>query len=314
MTGPDRSIVRRRATDVRLFGAAGYALLLQVAHPTIAAGVRDHSGFATDPWGRFFRTADFVNLLVYGSPDTARTVSTRLRAMHRSIRGTDPAGRAYNALEPSAYAWVHATLAEAIVRGHRLFGTPLSAAEREQFWSGWRELGEILGVAAADLPTTWPDFQRYLSEMTDGVLEDNDVVHAVIAASDHAVGGSPFAWLDPRLWALAGRPLGTYGRFLTTGTTPAPLRRKLGLPWSATQQRAFDVVAAAHRAAGPVLPKHLRCAGPLALRARRAELARGPFGSAERHMLVSSGGTAGGSASPARASAPGPGLTATPSV
>jgi uncharacterized protein (DUF2236 family) len=43
---------------VRLFTAAGDALLLQVSHPTVGAGVSEYSDFKADPWGRLFRTLD----------------------------------------------------------------------------------------------------------------------------------------------------------------------------------------------------------------------------------------------------------------
>ena len=36
----------------------------------LAAGVREHSDYAADAWGRFFRTADFVLLLAYGGGRT----------------------------------------------------------------------------------------------------------------------------------------------------------------------------------------------------------------------------------------------------
>ena len=38
--------------------------------------------------------------------------------MHKRIKGVRPDGERYHALEPRPYAWVHATLAEAIVRAH----------------------------------------------------------------------------------------------------------------------------------------------------------------------------------------------------
>ena len=66
-------MVWRYGSDARTFTGAGAALLLQVAHPTVAAGVREHSNFERDPWGRLWRTLDFVNVFVYGSPaDAAR--------------------------------------------------------------------------------------------------------------------------------------------------------------------------------------------------------------------------------------------------
>jgi uncharacterized protein (DUF2236 family) len=271
------SIVRRRATDVRLFGAGGYALVLQVAHPTIAAGVRQHSNFTADPWGRFFGTIDFVNLLVYGRPEQIATATRGLREMHARIRGTDPNGAKYSALDPAAFAWVHATLAEAIVRGHHLFGTELTAAEKQQFWEEWLELGQQLGVRPGDLPDTWLGFQAYLRDMIDNVLVYNEMIEIAQHTAAHAVGGSPFRWVSPRAWGLAGRPLGRYGAFLARGTMGSNLREKFHVPWSAREQWLFARVAAAHRAARPVMPPPLRHAGPLALKLRRRAIAAGPF-------------------------------------
>jgi uncharacterized protein (DUF2236 family) len=279
LPGP-RSITRRRSSDVRLLGAGGYALALQVAHPAIAGGVRDHSNYASEPWARLFRTTDYLTLLLYGPPATVAAVADTLRHKHRDIRGTDPEGRRYHALEPSAFAWVHATLAEAIVRGHDLFGSPLTFDERQRFWDEWRALGRVLGVRDQDLPSSWPAFQRYLAAMIDDVLEDNDVVQDVVRAADHPVGGSPFGWLDDRVWAVAGLPLARYMKLLSVGMMPPALRSRLQLPWSARQQAAFSVLAAANRTAGHALPRVLRQSGPLALRLRRAEIARGPWGSA----------------------------------
>src|SRR4051794_12169381 len=125
--GPE-SLIWRRFSDVRLFFASGYALLLQVAHPTVGSGVRDHSDFAERPWDRLLRTVDYLNLIVYGGPQAA-AVGRRLRNMHKSIRGQNPDGTKYSALEPEAYAWVHATLIDGAVRAHERFVAPLTRQE-----------------------------------------------------------------------------------------------------------------------------------------------------------------------------------------
>jgi uncharacterized protein (DUF2236 family) len=277
MTATARTIVQRRASDVRIFGAGGYALALQVGHPTIAAGVRDHSNFAVDPWGRFFGTVDFVNLLVYGQPQQVAAATRGLREMHARIRGTDAHGKKYSALEPSAYAWVHGTLAEAIVRGHHIFGTAFTKPEKEEFWREWRDLGAQMGVRDGDLPDTWDGFQAYLRDMIDNVLEYSEMIDVIQGVAGRAVGGSPFAWLPPRAWAVAGKPLGRYGAFLGRGTMGSVLRAKYRIDWSARDQWLFARVAAAHRAARPVLPPPLRRAGPLALKLRQRQIATGPF-------------------------------------
>lgn len=287
LPGPD-SVLRRRASDPRPgVAAAGYALSLQVGHPTIAAGVRDHSDYGGDPWGRFFRTADYVLLLAYGDAATVTKLADDLRTMHRSIRGTDPQGRRYSALEPSAYAWVHATLGESIVRGHDLLGTTFTPAERDEFWHQWLDLGEILGVRRRELPADWSGVAAYMRQMIDDVLEHNDVVEDVKATARFAVGGSPFRWLPAPAWALTGVPMGRVLHFFGAGMLPSELRDRYGLRWTARHQVAFDAACRVSKASTPLLPRPVREAGPLVLRIRRGEI--GPFGVSNRAARVDRG-------------------------
>src|SRR5262249_11421179 len=121
---PRDGITWRIAGDARLFAGSGYALLLQVSHPSVGAGVTQHSDFKRDPWGRLVRTLDYTSSVVYGGPELAWEVGRRVREMHRRINGVRPDGERYHALEPRPYAWGPATLAEAIVRAHKLFCGP----------------------------------------------------------------------------------------------------------------------------------------------------------------------------------------------
>ena len=88
------SPVWRYGSDIRLFGTAGYALLLQVAHPTVGAGVAEHSTFQQDPWGRLHRTLDYVHGTIYGGPRLAGEIGRRVREMHRDIKGVAARRRA----------------------------------------------------------------------------------------------------------------------------------------------------------------------------------------------------------------------------
>src|SRR5436305_9673841 len=162
---PDPSTITwSRAVDIRVLLAAGYALLLQVSHPTVGAGVSEHSQFATDPWGRLLRTLDYACTMVYAGPQPAGEMGARIRSFHKRVYGTDADGRRYHALEPEAYAWVHATLADAIVLAHERFGRPFTAEQREQLWAEWRSVGRLLGVREGDLPAGWQAFRDYFEE------------------------------------------------------------------------------------------------------------------------------------------------------
>ena len=66
-----------------LLAGGGRALLLQVAHPSVAAGVAQHSDYDTDPYGRLFRTLDLVTKITFGRTATADRAAAQLAARTR---------------------------------------------------------------------------------------------------------------------------------------------------------------------------------------------------------------------------------------
>jgi uncharacterized protein (DUF2236 family) len=274
--GPE-SITWRRAGDMRTMFGAGAALLLQVAHPTVAAGVREHSDFKADPWGRLWRTLDYVHMLVYGGPENAVNTGRAMRAMHQRIKGVAPDGRHYHALEPEAYAWVHATLAETIVGSHERFGRPFSADQRARFYDEWRGLGRLLGIRGGDLPATWDAFRGYIEEMSATKLEPSDVVDDVLASladpKPPDVRG-----LGARTWKAVTLPTSHTMRLATIGLLPDTARRALGLEWTRAMELELNAIGRLSRSTTPILPRRLKIVGPSYLRWRRDEIARGPFG------------------------------------
>jgi uncharacterized protein (DUF2236 family) len=275
------SVVWTYASDARsLITGAGAALLLQVAHPTVAAGVREHSDFERDPWGRLWRTLDFVNLFVYGGPEAAARTGRLLREMHRRIKGVDPDGRRYHALEPEAYAWVHATLAEAIVGSHRHFGRTLRRDQVERFYTEWRALGRLLGVRDRDLPEDWSGFRVYVDRMVDERLEDNDVVQAVIRTLRSPAPPPYIEGLPPAVWRVLRRPAARASELATIALLPPRLRTRVGLRLGRREARELRAFAALSRAATPLMPESLRRMGPTYLRVRRKAIERGDFAAA----------------------------------
>src|SRR3954471_13963509 len=84
--GPDSLTWRVNSEGVLLFGG-GTALILQVAHPLVAAGVSQHSDYCEDPWGRLYRTLDVVTRVTFGSAAKAEEASARLREVHSRVQG-----------------------------------------------------------------------------------------------------------------------------------------------------------------------------------------------------------------------------------
>jgi uncharacterized protein (DUF2236 family) len=275
IVGP-QSVTWQFSSDVRLFFAPLYALLLQVAHPTVAAGVRDYSDFEQRPLERLLRTIDYLVLLQYGGPQAA-AVGRRLRELHKRFKGIRPDGRPYYALERGAYTWVHATLLETYVRAHEHFGRQMTRTQLERFYREYIGLGRLVGVREGDLPETWEGFRVYFERVVDRELGPNETVDRVLEVARNPAGpqlplGAELAWRAIRLPAARLMYLGG------VGLLPAGLRERLGIPWSTREERRFRRLAASSRALERILPVSLKVFGPTQLRWRRRAIARGPFG------------------------------------
>src|SRR5437588_8159099 len=121
------SITWRTNREGILFLAAGRALLLQLAHPWVAAAVADHSKALTDPIARFHRTFKVVFTMVFGTVDQAFAAARSLHRRHESITGVlresvgpFEAGSSYRANNISALRWVYATLSDSALAAHEI--------------------------------------------------------------------------------------------------------------------------------------------------------------------------------------------------
>src|SRR5213592_2208788 len=117
---PESVIRRLGSTPVTPFLGGGTAVLLQVAHPLVAAGVAAHSDYQHDLWRRLARTLRALYLITFGTRAEADQAGAAVQAVHTHVHGKTetqlgrfPAGTAYSAQDPELLLWVHATLVEA---------------------------------------------------------------------------------------------------------------------------------------------------------------------------------------------------------
>jgi uncharacterized protein (DUF2236 family) len=289
LVGPE-SVAWRYGSDSRLYFVMLYPLLLQVAHPTVGAGVRDYSDFELRPWNRLLRTLDYVSLLIYGGED-AVAAGRRLRALHKGFQGVREDGERYYALEPAAYAWVHATLLESYVAGHRHFGRPMRPDQVERFYREYRGLGRLVGVREHDLPPDWDGFRAYFDDVVEGQLVRTASVDRVLRATRHAP--RPPVPIPELLWRGVRMPAIRAVRVGGIGMMSQRLRDRLGIDWTRRDELQFRALGAATRSLTPVLPRRLQITGPDQLRMRRRAIAKGPLGPGERGRAGATTGPAG---------------------
>ena len=148
--------------DTAMFIGGIRALLLQSLHPVAMLGVSEHSGYRGDPWGRLQRTSRYLATVTYGTiPDAERSIKI-VRAIHRRVTGTTPAGRPYRADDPHLLGWVHVAEVDSFVSAYQAFGPePLTPDEVDVYVRQSGELAERLGVV--DPPQTWAENQELLA-------------------------------------------------------------------------------------------------------------------------------------------------------
>jgi uncharacterized protein (DUF2236 family) len=165
--GPDSQVWRVNKEAI-VFVGAGRAALLQLAHPSVAWAIEQHSGTRNDPVGRFQRTFLHVFRMVYGDLDTALRSARAVHALHERIRGSYGAGRSYHANEPEALLWVHATLWDTSLRCFEALVRPLSDAEKARYYLETRRFAALFGIPDAVLPPDWPRFDAYVRQTLEG--------------------------------------------------------------------------------------------------------------------------------------------------
>jgi uncharacterized protein (DUF2236 family) len=264
------SVVWRVSGDWTLLLGGGRALILQVAHPTVAAGVGQFSDYESAPWKRLVGTLDLYMRVIYGGRDeTPAEAGERLRSMHKRLKGVHEDGTHWHALDPAAFHWVHATLVDGIAEMNARFGTPMNGLEIELYYEEMREVGRLYGLREQDMPADWGAFRAYFDSVVEDELRDSETLQNVIRSVFNPAK-PPLAALPDAIWNAAKWPGGELVKLTTVGSLPPVLRQRLGLEWSRERELALRAQQGAIRGLFPRLPDRLRLMPP-AYAAQRGE-------------------------------------------
>jgi uncharacterized protein (DUF2236 family) len=213
----------------------GPAILLQLAHPLIARGVADHSGFRSQRRGRarrLHRTVNAMLQLSFGVERQALAAAARINRIHDGVHGHLPeaagifaAGTPYSAHDPDLLTWVHATLLHTNLRVYELLVAPLSAADQDRYCLEASAIEGYVGMPRGRVPRSLGELQRYM----DGMLASGE-----ISVTDTA-RTLAYAIVHPRVFPLVA-PAFSFIRLMTAGLLPPSLRADYGFTWSERHQ------------------------------------------------------------------------------
>jgi uncharacterized protein (DUF2236 family) len=242
--------------EAAIFLGAGRALLLQLAHPWVAAAIEHHSDTFADPIARFHRTFGSVFTMVFGRLDQSLEAARRLHRRHATITGTMreaagpfPVDSFYCANSVAALRWVHATLMETAPLAYALVLPALTREERDRYYAESRLLAALFGIPQSSLPESWRAFSNYTEAMVQ-----SDVL--TVTDSARAMAHRLLAGTDARF------PVPVSYRALTAKLLPPRLRQAFALDYGAAERRSAQNFLAWIRRLYPVLPGRLRYVGP----------------------------------------------------
>lgn len=221
------------------------AMLLQFAHPLIAAGVYEHSGFRDSPIAAARRLKNTVRAMLalsFGADSEREQTIARIRAIHRRVHGTlhervgpFAPGTPYSAEDPSLVLWVHATLIASVPAFYELLVQPLDPIDYDAYCAHAAPIAIALGARPSDVPRTRRDLDAYVASMHRS---------GHLAVSSHARELAARVLMP---FGALGRPAAFVNRVLTVGTLPPDIRDAFALEWTARDRKRFDRVVSALR-------------------------------------------------------------------
>lgn len=224
--------------EVIVVAGWGRAILLQFAHPLVAAGVLDHSSFRGGLLTRVSRLRSTVGAMLsmtFGDADDLVAAAAGINAIHDRVEGRLgesagpwPAGTAYSAHDPELLRWVHATLLESIPMTYELLVGPMTPDERDRYCAEAAIVEPLLDMPRGWLPRTTTQLGLYMDDMMRG---GRIVVTEASRTLARAVLFPP-GWR--LLWPVL-RPI----QLITIGQLPPSIRTAYGFRWGPREARAF---------------------------------------------------------------------------
>lgn len=235
--------------EVVVVAGWGRAILLQLAHPAVAAGVHDHSSFRgslRSSVRRLHSTVGAMLSLTFGDTDEMITAAARINAIHDRVHGhvppsphrPPPSGRqepdpeaardTYSAHDADLQRWVHATLLESLPLTYERLVRLLTGRERDRYCSEAAIMEPLLGMPPGWLPRDSAQVDAYMHQMlTGGLLTVTDTSRALARAV-----------LYPPQWYLAW-PAFRAVQLITIGSLPPSIRQAYGFAWRRRDVRAL---------------------------------------------------------------------------
>lgn len=237
--------IKKVVQEAILLAGGGAAVLLQMAHPGVAAGVNLHSNFAYRPVDRLRTTMTYVYSVTYGTPQEKEFIINAVHRAHSTIKGKDR-GENYSADDPASQLWVAATLyATAINLYSKVFGK-IPEAEHDRIYAQYAILATSLRVP----PHMWPANRAAFWKYWDEQIEKSVITENALAVARDLLWNK-----KAPLWMRAPMPL---LRVFTAYLLPPKLREAYGFKDTKSRRALNSAMVRSIKIAYPLTPKFVR--------------------------------------------------------
>ena len=227
------------------------ALLLQIAHPAIADGVKNYSDFQKNMTGRAHRTFTSMTRIWFGDKTTAINSAKRLYNIHSMIRGTaaweiedETIYKPYCAADPDLLFWVLATMIDTTLIATEKIQGELPVEQKRQFFEESKITAQLMGIPLKDYPTDLDAFyERYNSIINSKTL----CVGKTGTEISNAIFKIPY-------------PIRKFLQLIAGGFLPAKIADQFGLRLNLLSKMVFNFIVSFSKVSFKLTPSFLRYA------------------------------------------------------
>jgi uncharacterized protein (DUF2236 family) len=210
-----------------VFAAGTAAIIMEVLHPSVMAGVSQQSSFRTEPLKRAQNTLGYVLRTTFGSTEGATRTIEQVKRVHGFIEGTRPDGVAYRALDPELIAWVHTCIPWAVMEAFHRYRRPLSTEERDRYLREQAVIGRMGG--AEEVPESMAELEAYVERMRPLMAmteQTRELIDFIAGDVEGELRATPRQQLERRLAIAASMSLmPAWARHLTGTYQPRWVQR-----------------------------------------------------------------------------------------
>ena len=244
---------------------------IQNMYPELGAGVEDHSILLREPLQRVARSVYPIMGVVYDGDRAAQT-GEQIKGFHKTIKGTDAAGRRYHALNPETFYWAHATFFMLIIKTAEYFCGGLTEAEKRQLFDEHVQWYRMYGMSMRPVPDDLGGLPGVLGRKCRDELEINQATLDIFTIR---IPKPWFVLMPTPIWDQIFRPMVGAQRWIAAGLFDPAVREKAGMRWTPGDEVLLRIFGKLVELAFVAVPDEIRL-HPRALAAYRRAKGRSP--------------------------------------